>query len=133
MTKLRVLLVILITSFSTYSQVNINGVVKNSKETIGFANVFLTDSNNKIITGTITNEEGAFSLLVKNVGSTLNISFIGYEIWTKEISLEEDQNLGIITLKEDSSKLDEVVITTNKKLIERKVDRLVFNVGQSIS
>jgi outer membrane receptor protein involved in Fe transport len=133
MTKLRVLLVILITSFSTYSQVNINGVVKNSKETIGFANVFLTDSNNKVITGTITNEEGAFSLLVKNVGSTLNISFIGYEIWTKEISLEEDQNLGIITLKEDSSKLDEVVITTNKKLIERKVDRLVFNVGQSIS
>ncbi|WP_040472492.1 outer membrane beta-barrel family protein [Aquimarina agarivorans] len=40
-------------------------------------------------------------------------------------------NLGEIILTEDISSLKEIVIQGRKKLIEKKVDRLIFNVGES--
>lgn len=122
----------LITFFS-YSQIEVTGVVKDSVNTIEFANVFLTDTNNQIITGTITDDYGFFNLSAIEGNYTLTISFIGYEDWSKTILLKSNQDIGVIILNEDSSKLDEVVVTARKKLIERKVDRLVFNVENSIA
>src|SRR5699024_3500349 len=53
--------------------------------------------------------------------------------WKKAISLRKDIDLGTIILKHQGNQLDEVVITAEKPLIEQKVDRLVFNVGQSVA
>lgn len=131
--KLFLTLFLTLTSYFSYSQIKITGVVKDSLDVIEFANVYLTDLNNKIIVGTITTEKGTFNLSVKEGVYKLAISFIGYEDWSKNISLKNNQDVGIIILNENKSKLNEVVVTANKKLIERKVDRLVFNVGQSIA
>lgn len=111
----------------------IKGVVKDSTNIIAFANVYLTDQNDKIVTGTTSDESGAFNLSVKQGNYKLTISFMGYLDWSEGIDVTTNQDLGIIVLAQDNSQLDEVVVTAKKPLIERKVDRLVFNVENSIS
>ncbi|MFV0248334.1 MAG: TonB-dependent receptor domain-containing protein [Tenacibaculum sp.] len=104
-----------------------------SNQAIGFANVVLTNQKNEIIKGTITDESGRFSLSVKEGVYKLSISFLGYKDWLKEISINKSYDFGIIILKKDQNNLDEVVIKAEKRIIEKKVDRLVFNVSKSIS
>ncbi len=133
MSPFKLFFILFLTSFFTYSQIEVTGVVKDSYGSIEFANVYLTNQNNKIITGTITNEKGVFNLSAKEGEYKLIISFIGYEDWFKNVSIKNNLDIGVIILNEDKNKLDEVIVTSKKKLIERKVDRLVFNVGLSIS
>ena len=67
--------------------------------------------------GTITNLDGKFTLNVKP-GATLHISYIGYKV--EEITVGSAQNYQI-TLKEDTERLDEVVVVgygiQKKKLV----------------
>ena len=67
--------------------------------------------------GTITNLDGKFILNVKP-GATLHISYIGYKV--EEITVGSAQNYQI-TLKEDTERLDEVVVVgygiQKKKLV----------------
>ena len=116
---------------SLLSQVQLTGVVKNSIAPIEFANVVVTDTQNNIVSGTITDSNGSFNLTINKGNYTLNISFLGYVNWAKDISLSESIYFGSITLKEDDNALDEVIITAKKSLIQQKVDRIVFNVADN--
>ena len=58
---------------------------------------------------------------------------MGYAEYEKEISIENDTDLGIIILKETAANLGEVVIKTKKKMVEQKIDRVVYNVENNIS
>ncbi len=124
-----------ITSISIYSQVEVTGKVKDKEEGIPvpFANVVALDNTNAIVTGAITEEDGTFRFDVSTGEYKIRISFLGYEEWVKEIEVTEAMSLGDITLIKKAKDLDEVLIVTKKPLIERKTDRLVFNVEQSIS
>lgn len=115
-----------------FSQYEITGTVKDSSNiVIEFANVFLTNQNNEIVNGTITNIKGSFNLSVNKGSYKLTISFIGYKDWRKNISISNNQDLGIIILNKSKNELDEVVITAEKPLIQQKVDRLIFNVSEN--
>ncbi|WP_158655340.1 TonB-dependent receptor [Flavivirga eckloniae] len=110
------------------------GVVKNSSNAaIEFANVVLTSPDGKIIAGSVTDATGGFVLSVKQGNYKLVISFIGYEDWIKNISVNTNKNLETITLIESKNELDEVEVVAKKRLFERKIDRLVFNVENSSS
>ena len=125
---------LLFISYSSYAQIEIKGIVKDSSNVaIEFANVVLTTQKNEVVKGTITDEKGQFKLSMKGGEYNLTISFISYVDWVKNISLSKNIDLGVITLSENKNELDEIVIIANKKLIERKVDRLVFNVSESVS
>jgi hypothetical protein len=126
-----VFLVSILFPFSLISQVQITGVVKNSIKPIEFTNVVVTDIQNNIVSGTITDSNGIFNLTINKGNYRLNISFLGYVNWTKEISLTENLHFGAIILKEDNNTLAEVVIIAKKPLIEQKVDRIVFNVADN--
>lgn len=54
-------------------------------------------------TGTVTNAYGYFSIQLPAAKVTLRFSSIGYETMTKQVSLMNDLDLGIIKLKEASS------------------------------
>lgn len=114
-------------------QFAIKGVVKDSSHAIAYASVTLRNNHGKIIDGVITKNNGKFSLVAPQGNYSLLISFIGYIPIEKEISIKEDTHLGVIRLKKKLNALKEVIITAPKQLITRKVDRLVFNVGQSVS
>ncbi len=128
-------LLLILICYSLNGQIKVKGIVKNdfNQKAVEFANVVLTNENNKIITGTITDDKGLFNLSVKKGYYNLTISFIGYEKWSKNISISKDLDMGDISLIEKTTELEELVITSKKKLIQRKVDRLVFNVRESIS
>lgn len=131
--KLSLLFLLFIIPFITYCQMSITGVVKDvQNKPIAFANVITLNSNNELIAGVITNENGEFKISVNTKESfNIVISFIGFENWKKEISETKNIVLDQITLKESNNELDEVKITAVRPTIKRKVDRLVFDVGSS--
>ncbi|QTE21985.1 TonB-dependent receptor domain-containing protein [Polaribacter cellanae] len=133
MNLLRTTFFIVLFSYSSYAQIELKGVVKDSSNVaIEFANVVLTNQKNEIIKGTITDEKGEFSLSAKKGVYKLSISFLGYKDWVKEITLDDSFDFGIIILEESKNSLDEVVVTAKKPVIKRKVDRIEFNVNNTI-
>ncbi len=126
-------LVFFIIPFLCFSQIEITGKVVNQTASIPYANVILTAQNGQIVNGTITDDNGSFNLTAAQGSYTIVISFMGFADWKKEIELTDTINLGTITLTDTTTGLDEVVIKTTKKVIERKPDRLIFNVENSIA
>jgi len=65
--------------------------------------------------GTVTNDSGYFSLLVRSPELTIVISFIGYVHITRELNLLEDSRPFTIELKKKANEqLDEVVVNAYK-------------------
>ncbi|GAA4314884.1 DUF5686 family protein [Pontixanthobacter gangjinensis] len=92
------------------AQTKVGGVVNDDAgKTVPFANVVFASSS----TGTTTNEDGEFYLQAEEDYDTLVVSFIGYE--TTRIPLKSSVNLNMeITLNQEASSLDEVVIYRGK-------------------
>ncbi|WP_081634896.1 SusC/RagA family TonB-linked outer membrane protein [Lunatimonas lonarensis] len=67
--------------------------------------------------GTVTNIEGQFELMVPAGSERLSFSFIGFETQTLEIG---SQSVFNVTLREDSKSLEEVVVTALGVQRERK-------------
>lgn len=111
----------------------ITGKVIDKTDIVPFANVIITNNNNQVITGTTTDENGLFLVNVDSGTYKLTISFLGYTSILKTISIVKDINLGIIILQENAQSLNEIVIKAEQRSIERKIDRLVFNVEKSIA
>ncbi len=122
------LLILLTLTTFVNAQITVTGkVVDNSNELIEFANVILLNKeNNIIIIGTITDGNGNFTIKTDKKGIVeLQISFVGFENYTKDINATID--LGKIILN-SNIELSEVVITARKKIIEKKDDKIIFNV-----
>ncbi len=136
--KLRITLLLLFSILSMkigFSQVaKISGkVLDGNKDPIEYANVFVqnmeTSINHK---GTITDTEGIFQLEIASKSNyRLKISFIGFEDREQIIEVKETMDLGEIQLLPSSNQLDEVVVTSERNIISRKEDKLVFNVAAS--
>ncbi|KJD36717.1 membrane protein [Tamlana sedimentorum] len=97
----------------SYAQTtNLSGTVQDETGLpVPGANIIIKETNN----GTTTDFDGNFTLSKAKIGATITVSFIGYI--TKEIVITDSKNL-TITLKEDVSQLDEVVVVgygTQKK------------------
>ncbi|MEM6720918.1 MAG: TonB-dependent receptor [Bacteroidota bacterium] len=101
-----------------YAQTNytIRGTVKDAAngETLLGATVFLKGTT----IGSTTNEYGFYSITTKEGTYTLVVSYLGFTTSEQEITLTSNQTFDI-ELKEDSSQLDEVVITADES---KKVD-----------
>lgn len=131
--KRNILLFLLFLPLLGSAQFKITGSAASETEVISWANVVVLSEKEEMVTGGITDDSGAFALTVKPGNYTLAISFLGYEDFKKEISVERDLNLGKITLKDAANALDEVTVSYTKKLIEQKPDRIVFNIENSIA
>lgn len=110
----------------------------NAKSPIEFATVLLVDiQTEKHVAGTTASEDGSFKLPEVNTGSyLLIISFIGYQKNELPVAIDlksPDINLGEIALKSTTKQLDEVVISSEKELIENKIDKTVYNAEQDVA
>ncbi len=134
----------LLWSVLTWSQtqnITVSGKIidANLKDPLAYVNVVLkeTNTNNNIVAGVITNDEGIFTL--ENISSanyTIEVSFIGYKSYTNTVYVGENSkylDLGTIALEEDVSQLDEVVITSKKEAIGSKMDKKTYAVSANIS
>lgn len=116
-----------------FAQLKINGLVKDNNGPIAFANVILKDSAQSIIAYDISNEDGTFEIGASKGDYIMEVSFLGFENHELNIQLDESIVIPDITLMPSSNVLGEVVVKSRTPIIERKPDRLIFNVGQSVA
>ncbi|WP_396176613.1 TonB-dependent receptor domain-containing protein [Flavobacterium sp.] len=135
--------ILLFISLITYSQqkpalpkIVITGTIVEavSKKPLEYATITLKNTTNpKMIYGGITDSKGNFS--IEAAAGTFNIifefiSFIPLEL--KEKQLTSNTNLGKISLEEDITQLNEVVVRAEKTTVEIKLDKKVYNVGKDL-
>lgn len=137
--KITILLTIsLVFCYATlYSQGDsrISGQLKGEDgASIVFANVLLLDQEGTILLGTITEDDGTFLFSsLENGTYKIKTSFIGYEDYDSGVfTLNTVYELPEIILKESAEVLNETTIIAKKPTIERKTDRLIFNVENTI-
>lgn len=122
------LLLFLISGASGLSQNYLikGGIINDDDKPIAFASVHLSQKDTVINTA-MTNENGEFELKAKSGKYNLQIHQFDTLLYTKAIDLQADLNLKKIKL-DASIALDEVVVRNRRKILERKADRLRFNV-----
>ena len=128
------LLVTILGDINVYAQqYQVKGKVvrSSSNRPIEFVNATLI-RNDSIYRDTITDSLGGFTMAAPEGDYTLKLEYLGEVFTNKEVSISSDVDLGILKIQE-SVQLQEVVIKAKKTLIERKVDRLVFNVENTVS
>lgn len=129
----RLLFIAFILSNVLTAQVKITGKVVTAENIpVEFAEVILFTNQSVPVKNQITNEKGEFALEHSAGLYQLQISQFGSVLYRKEIELNSDLDLGGIIINQ-VQELETVVVTKKKELVERKVDRLVFNIENTIS
>lgn len=107
---------------------------KTTQQPLEYATItVLRPGNPKPVAGGITNPQGNFDIEVPIGTFDIKIEFISFlpkEIKTK--TLEADTNLGTISLSEDATQLQEVVVRGETTTVEIKLDKKVYNVGNDL-
>lgn len=117
-----------------FSQTIISGQIKNqNNKSIELVEIQLQNKDSLIVKSELTDLDGKFKISIENGEYIILIKQLGIILYKQKINPNQTLDLGIIQVTENKQQLQEVVIATKKKLIERKVDRLVFNVENSIS
>ncbi len=128
------LLCFLFTGLLSAQEYALSGKVENSAdEPIPYANIQLLRATDTIlVNGTSSEENGTFKIdgVVKG-NYLIKASYIENESELRPIEVNGDVVLEPIRLNEDAQALDEVTVTSQKPKLERKVDRLVFNVEKT--
>ncbi|HZW63546.1 MAG TPA: outer membrane beta-barrel family protein [Flavobacteriaceae bacterium] len=104
-------------------------IIDSDNLTVAYANVLLTTTEGEIYKGTSSNESGTFSIEQVQAGTyILNISFLGYETFTKEIQVSSNLKLDTIVLTESAEALGEIEIVAQRPVFKKEQDRLVFTI-----
>ena len=127
-------------SFAQNKGVAISGLIKDKadKSALSFVNVVLySEKDSTFITGTVSNEEGRFTLSnIKPNNYYLEISFIGYLTKKQTLyvgNLSDFLDIATIELQEDITTLNEVVISVKQDEVSNKMDKKTFSVDDNIS
>ena len=142
LTPIFTFLLVLISSLSygqekpAYSKIILTGniIESNSKKPLEYATITLKNTSNpKLIFGGITDNKGNFS--IEATAGTYDvlfefISFKSFKISQKKLTSNTD--FGKISLEEDFTQLNEVIVRSEKTTVEIKLDKKVYNVGKDL-
>ena len=103
-------------------------VVEDNNYPVEFAEVLLSQ-NDKTFHHQLTDETGKFEFKMEQGYVSLLIRQWGDTLYKKDFDLMHNTDLGVIKVQQRHQLLQEVTIVAQKKLIERKTDRMVFNVS----
>ena len=81
------------------------------------------------VTGASSNTQGVFSFSLADGTYTILVECVGYEPFEREITMPEDADMGVITLKESSTEIDDVIVKA--QMIRREADRFVVDVANA--
>jgi outer membrane receptor protein involved in Fe transport len=126
----------------TQSGVTISGLTREIKNRMAlpYVNIVLrVKADSSFAGGTITNEEGRFTIAgVKNGSYLLEAVYAGFEKHRQEVvvgNLSPFLDLGNIDLKEDAKLLSEVTVNSSRQRdgVSEKMDKKVFSLANNIS
>ncbi len=109
-----------------------------SRQPVEFATVSIfPQGSTKPVDGTVTDNKGSFRIQALQIGTyRVNISFIGYRAKNRIVIIGPSSynvNLGRINLSSNSVALKGVTVTTQRDLIENRIDKMVFNAEKDIT
>lgn len=117
--------------------IKINGTIRDDKQTLPAATVLLyTVKDSTLVSSAMTDNEGKFSIAALPGTYYILSTSLGYnKVKTAAFTLAGNSAylVPFITLKQNSRQLNEVNITATKPILERKADKLIFNVDASPS
>jgi len=120
--------------------VTISGIIKdkNSKVVLPFAHVVLkSEKDSTFVSGTVTNEEGRFSISkVKTGDYFFEVSYAGYKTTKQSLfvgNLTEYLDIKTIEIEEKSTSIEEVVVKGKTAELSEKMDKKTFSVADNIS
>ncbi|MBT2622120.1 outer membrane beta-barrel family protein [Chryseobacterium sp. ISL-6] len=111
----------------------IEGTVLNAEgEKLPLVSIEIVNSKNELLKKLITNENGEFVIQdISEKSVKLIVKDLEYAQFEKNLDLEiQNQPINIV-LKKEIQDIQEVVMTKQKPLVKRKIDRLEFNVENS--
>ncbi|WP_405384817.1 outer membrane beta-barrel protein [Maribacter sp. LLG6340-A2] len=113
----------------------LKGSIKDQNEKpIPFASVFLLQvSDSVMVKGTSADEEGVF--LMENINEGLyflQASYIGQSSEYLALEIFRDTKIGAVIIHQQAEQLNEVTVTSSKPVVKREVDRIVFNVENTV-
>ena len=89
-------------------------------------------SDQKIEDEISTDENGNFTIILEEGNYQLIIEEQGIVLHTQNVTIKNGQDIGVIIVpKNEQVTLTETVVKGQKKLVEKKVDRLIFNPDQA--
>jgi hypothetical protein len=111
-------------------------VVDENKKPVEFSNIILHKYNNATyLNGTTTDSLGRFEIPdIEDGDYLLEIVFLGYKIDTIAnivVQANEIKDIGTVQLQLTANTLNGVEISASRPIIERKADRVVYNVENS--
>jgi len=121
-------------SFIAHSQVS-GRLTAADGSPVAYATVTLLKSNDStLVRSALSDEKGIFNLIAVPSGKyTLKISCVGYLDWISQQTIPGSAyDAGTILLKTSGKQLGEVVIRSNKPLVQQEAGGLVVNVQNSL-
>ncbi|WP_422859853.1 TonB-dependent receptor [Flagellimonas sp. S174] len=105
---------------------------------IPYANVMIYKvSDSSLQTGTITNDDGTFTIEYSNLGAfMLQVDLLSFHTWNSEMftvsGVDFKKDFGTITLLEEVTSLEGVEVRGQRKLIQRTQEGSIINVQTSV-
>jgi outer membrane receptor protein involved in Fe transport len=134
-----VLLFFFISTFATAQDITITGKVieEASQESLPFVTVAVNDATtNEVITGTVTNDAGQFTIELPNGKYVVTVSFMGFKTVEKKViadGLNPIFDLGKIELLPSTEALDEVTITGKRATVASDLDKKSFSLSDNVA
>ncbi len=133
LTILFILLITTVFAAPADKKITVSGTVKDSSQkSLAYATItlFKKDQSQQPYKITYTNDKGSFKIADIDTGVyKLLITYTGYEDKQQEVAITTEAiDLGAIQLSPASAKLQGVVVTAKRPLIEQADDKIVFNV-----
>jgi outer membrane receptor protein involved in Fe transport len=131
--------IVLYFPFALYAQdvdFTISGnVVDENNQPVPFANAALySETDSTLLTGSVSDDEGNFSIAAANGKYILRITFLSYEEKSIPVTLSNtDFAVGKVVLSPGSQILESVTIEGEVSQMELHLDRRVFQVGKDLS
>lgn len=110
----------------------ITGKITQTGKAISYVEVIAVKDQKKQTA--ISDEKGNYSLrLSENGNYTIKLIHDGMEVSNTDVAVNGDEKQDFFIEEKKEKQIEGVTLTARKKLIERKADRLVFNVANSVA
>ncbi len=133
------LLFISVASQAQSIKVTLSGLVKDakSKTVLPFVNVTLQKKDSVFVAGTISREDGRFTLPdIESGNYLLQFSYVGYQLKVQPVligQLSSFLDLGNMELSPEAAALTAVTVTGKQEAVSPKMDKKSFTVSDNIS
>ena len=121
------------TTISTaLAQRTVKGTVveQDSREAVIQATVSLLKADSTVVSNTLTNMSGSFSLTApKDANYIVRITYVGFKTYTKRVTIADGKgvSMGTITMAPDAIMLKGVTATAHVAKVQSKGDTLIYN------